>query len=138
MVRIVSTQPASFTMRMPVRPRGQERARVVRSASGVRAYTPNASANAQREIRELWLLAGRPCVPEGAAFRAEICATFKRPKAHAGRRDVRGPRPDVDNIAKLVLDALQGHAFADDTDCHALTVEKRWGEADEVAVTLAW
>lgn len=60
-----------------------------------------------------------------------IEATFKRPKSHLTKRGVKStaptlPRPDVDNIAKAVLDSLQD-VMGDDTNVQRLTVEKRFG-----------
>lgn len=60
-----------------------------------------------------------------------IEATFKRPKSHMTKRGVKAtaptlPRPDVDNIAKAVLDSLQD-VMGDDTNVRRLTVEKRFG-----------
>ena len=135
----------TFTLTLPVTPRGQGRARYVSTPAGPRAYTPKASRQAQDEIRTLWSLAGRPIIPVGVPFTMTLTATFARPKSHrtrvglsaAGRRSAL-PRPDVDNIAKLVLDALQGHAFPDDSMCARLTVEKRWGDEDLVVVAARW
>ena len=66
-----------------------------------------------------------------------IVAAFARPKSHKTKAGLRKgapalPRPDVDNIAKAVLDALQD-VIGDDTHVRRLTVEKRY---DAEAATL--
>ena len=81
------------------------------------------------------MLAGRPVVPVKSFFQAEVEAVYERPARTATEYP---RRSDVDNIAKLVLDALQGHAFDNDSLCHALTVSKKWGDADSVTITLRW
>lgn len=145
MATLLHRADSSFTLVLPITPRGQGRPQFSRTANGVRTYTPTATREAQAEVRMLWLLAGQPVVPPDTPFTAKVHATFARPPSHvgktgltaAGRRSVL-PRPDVDNIAKLILDALQGLAFSDDLWCRSLTVSKAWGDADEVCVALGW
>ena len=121
----------SFTLRLPVVPRGQERARHSRSGH---AYTPAKTRAASKEIQDLWALAGRPVI-EGEWFAADIFAEIKRPKSS---KFPVPPRPDCDNIAKLVLDALQGCAFENDSRCRLLYVEKAWADSPMLTVTLSW
>jgi Holliday junction resolvase RusA-like endonuclease len=45
-------------------------------------------------------------------------------------------KPDADNIAKIILDALNGVAYTDDTQVINLLVQKRYGEAPEVKVEI--
>jgi Holliday junction resolvase RusA-like endonuclease len=61
----------------------------------------------------------------------EIVATFRRSRSHLNKSGVKPtapalPRPDVDNVAKALLDALQD-VIGDDTRGVRLTVEKEWG-----------
>jgi len=46
-------------------------------------------------------------------------------------------KPDVDNVAKLVLDALEGYAYAADAAICNLTVNKEWGTPARTIVTVA-
>ena len=60
-----------------------------------------------------------------------IDAVFARPKSHMRKSGIRSdapklPRPDVDNIGKAVLDALQD-VIGDDTCVARLVVEKSYG-----------
>lgn len=145
MATLLARDAHGFTLTLPVEPRAQGRAKHTSRGGFVRTYTPKRTREAQDEVRELWMLAGRPVVPDGVPFAAHVLARFARPKSHrgksgltaAGRRSVL-PRPDVDNIGKLILDALQGHAFTDDLWCWALTVEKQWADEHAVVVTLTW
>ena len=45
-------------------------------------------------------------------------------------------KPDCDNIAKIVLDALNGIAYHDDSQVVELMVQKRYSESARVEVTL--
>lgn len=69
--------------------------------------------------------------PQHEPVEVFIEATFKRPKSHLTKKGVKAtapklPRPDVDNIAKAVLDSLQD-VMGDDTNVRRLTVEKSFG-----------
>ncbi|NDC95690.1 RusA family crossover junction endodeoxyribonuclease [bacterium] len=94
----------------------------------------------------------RPCVPLsvllGPASRPRdrhgleviIDAVFVRPKSHMTKRGVRAtaptlPRPDVDNVAKAVLDALQD-VIGDDTHVRRLVVEKSYGTEARTTVRI--
>jgi Holliday junction resolvase RusA-like endonuclease len=64
-------------------------------------------------------------------FAVVIDAVFERPKSHLNKSGVKAtapriPRPDVDNIAKAVLDGLQS-VMGDDTNVSRLVVEKSYG-----------
>lgn len=45
------------------------------------------------------------------------------------------PRPDVDNVAKAVLDALQG-VIGDDTNVARLVIEKSYGTEARTTVRI--
>lgn len=135
---------------VPTIPRGQERAgRVIRiDASGrprVLAYTPNRTRTAVNEIRDEWVRTGRPTVPDGTPFTIRVDATMLRPDSHT-RRDGTATRnyrevprrPDVDNILKLVLDALQPDCFKDDSACQTATVCKRYGDYNALDIRIEW
>jgi Holliday junction resolvase RusA-like endonuclease len=69
-----------------------------------------------------------------------IDAVFGRPKSHMNKSGVKAtapalPRPDVDNIGKAVLDALQ-QVMGDDTMVSRLVVEKSWGTEGRTTVRI--
>lgn len=45
-------------------------------------------------------------------------------------------RPDLDNIAKAILDALNGIAYKDDSQVTTLIINKSYGENDKIIVNL--
>lgn len=97
-----------------------------------RAYTPKETAVWERHVLGCWKESGYAQV-DGPLVVTVRCA-FMRPKSHyradghtlASGKDVAIPRSDVDNLAKPVLDALNGHAFADDRFVTTLTCTKEW------------
>lgn len=129
--RLLARGGCSFVLTLPVTPRGQERARHTQAGH---TYTPEKTRAATEELRTLWMIAGSPIVP-AEWFTVSIIASLVRTKST--RLDYPA-KPDVDNIAKLVLDALQGHAFKNDSRCRLLSVEKRWAERASVVVSVSW
>ena len=51
---------------------------------------------------------------------------FKQPRSNKTRHHVQ--RPDLDNLAKAVLDALHGIAYLDDAVVDEMRLSKTWGE----------
>jgi Holliday junction resolvase RusA-like endonuclease len=77
----------------------------------------------------------------GEPLNVVIDAVFERPKSHLRKGGVRAdaprlPRPDVDNIAKAVLDALQD-VMGDDTNVARLVVEKSYGQEARTTVRIS-
>jgi Holliday junction resolvase RusA-like endonuclease len=70
-----------------------------------------------------------------------VDAVFARPKSHMNKSGVKPtapvlPRPDVDNLGKAVLDALQD-VMGDDTMVSRLLVEKSWGTEGRTTVRVS-
>lgn len=138
-----------FTLRVRMRPVGQERARhATHYRAGKRVavtYTPPRTRAAADQIRAEWIAAGRPRVPIGRSFRVEVEALTRRPDSHtradgspaAAWRDT-PRRPDVDNVLKLCLDALQPECIPDDALCADARVSKAYAERDEVRIVVHW
>ena len=77
----------------------------------------------------------------GEPLNVVIDAVFQRPKSHMTKAGVkptapRLPRPDVDNLAKAVLDALQD-VMGDDTNVARLVVEKSYGTEARTTVRIS-
>jgi Holliday junction resolvase RusA-like endonuclease len=77
----------------------------------------------------------------GGPLNVVIDAVFARPKSHLTKTGVkptapRLPRPDVDNLAKAVLDALQD-VIGDDTLVARLVVEKSYGQEARTTVRIS-
>jgi Holliday junction resolvase RusA-like endonuclease len=109
--------------------------------SGGRVYNP--SSGDLRKFRDR----ARPhCAfaePPPGPLRVRLEFVFARPKAHL-RRDGQltpaAPRqhlatPDIDNLSKFVLDALNQVFYADDRQIVELVGTKRYGLPGEIATT---
>ena len=102
--------------------RGKGRVRFARATG--RTYTPDATAEAMQIIRQEW--GDRAGAPAGVPVTVRIVTMRPMPKSRP-KRIVTEPdvyKPDADNIAKLVLDALNGIAWSDDTQVTGLYVFK--------------
>ena len=45
-------------------------------------------------------------------------------------------KPDIDNIVKIILDAMNKFAFKDDTQITKLEVEKKYGLEEKVIIKI--
>lgn len=121
-----------FGFSVPFAAVGKARARVVRCRDGqVRAFTPAKTAQFETRVgffcRATMNAQGITLIQRPQAIRVWITALFAIPMS---RKDTDGSphtiRPDADNVAKAVLDGIQGIAFAEDCQVSVLTVAKRW------------
>lgn len=89
-----------------------------------RAYTPKATVEFEQRIRDAWLRAGHPCAL--GPVKVQIVSIRPLPKSAPKRRNGEPDvfKPDADNIAKAVLDALNGYAYKDDSQVTGLAVAK--------------
>lgn len=139
-----------FVILVDSRPRGQERARhatrTTRTGKRVSVtYTPTRTRVAVQEIRVAWMTQGRHQVPTDTPFSVSVEATMRRPSSHtrkdgsATRAYREAPRtPDVDNILKLVLDALQPDCITDDALCVDARATKAYGADDALRIHITW
>ena len=118
----------------------QPRPRVSTRGGFARAYVPaKHPVHAYREaIATAASAAG--LTDTGLPLSVVIDAVFVRPRSHLTKSGVKPsapalPRPDVDNLGKAVLDALQD-VIGDDTLVARLVVEKSWGTEGRTTVRI--
>jgi len=108
--------------------KGRARNRIINGHAW--SYTPSKTKKAQDELRALFIEAlahaGLGMYP--ALVPVKLSVTFYRTKAKWLKRKESLPyrKPDLDNFLKLLLDALNGVAFADDAQITSMVVKKRW------------
>lgn len=126
------------------KPMGKQRPRL----SKFGAYTPQKTVNYETLIKYLFTQKYPNFKPYEGELRAKITAIFEVPKSYSKKkREALLPilgiensgagythKPDCDNIAKIVLDALNGLAYKDDSQITALLVFKEYGEQAKVIV----
>lgn len=125
---------------VPGEPKGKARPRFIRATG--RAYTDPKTAAVEDRIRQEWRDRGGVVLPDGP-LTLQLIAVMARPGGHwkkNGELSAAGERaewplkkPDLDNIEKIVGDALQGHAFHDDASIVHTVSWKRWAKPGEEA-----
>lgn len=103
---------------------------------GGRTWTPAKTKAARREIVEAFLeVAGPGWKPHEGPVRMSVRCSHLTPKSGwPGMQCNR--KPDLDNVAKLVGDALNKVAYRDDAQICELTASKRYGDREGTQVTL--
>ena len=105
-------------------------------------YTPNNTKDYENLIRQYFKIKYPRLVPLENRIAIKIIACFKIPKNTSKKntelmlKNEISPtkKPDIDNITKAVLDALNKLAFNDDNQVTKIEVEKIYGEEEKIVV----
>ena len=131
----------AVTFTVAGQPVPQPRPRVSTAGGFARAYVPG--THPVHAYREAIAAAARGAglTQTGEVLNVVIDAVFERPKSHMRKSGVKPdapklPRPDVDNLAKAVLDALQD-VMGDDSLVGRLVVEKSYGTEARTTVRIS-
>lgn len=124
-------------------PQGKARPRAVRQSGTMHIYTPQKTKDYEREIAMAYKTQCSGMF--SGAVEVEIHAYYTIPKSASRKRvldmvsDIERPtkKPDGDNIAKAVCDALNGIAYKDDSQVVDLTVRKYYSKFPRVQVFIS-
>lgn len=123
---------------IPGEPMGKQRARTTKWGS----YTPEKTVNYETLVKVIY----KEKYPKQELIYTPIKMTINAylkipkstPKKHISLMAEGGIRPtkkpDIDNIAKIILDALNGICYKDDTQVISLTLNKYYGLEPKVEV----
>ena len=119
---------------IPGEPMGKERPRTFMQHGMVLTYTPDKTRNYETLTRTIFKKKyGKELFPSREKpISVKITAVFQLPKRSKYEFPVK--KPDADNIAKIVCDALNGLAWYDDAQITSLSVTKEWGADPMVKV----
>lgn len=121
-------------------PQGKARPRFTRYG---RTYTPKKTVDYEQKIREAYQAAGGSMseypVTVSIIAHYNIPKSVSKAKAQMMIGDELLPckKPDLDNIAKCVCDALNGIAYKDDTQVCNLIAQKRYRKEPAIIVTVS-
>ena len=109
-----------------------------------RAYTPTKTKEYEEMAQQYFLFKYPRYVPIEGRTKVTIVAQFKIPKGTSKANAelmLKGEiaptkKPDIDNIVKIVLDALNSIAFKDDNQITKLEIEKIYSEEEKVSVKI--
>jgi Holliday junction resolvase RusA-like endonuclease len=108
-------------------PVGKARPRVTRTKSGKSlTYTPSRTAQAQEQWKALFLESRQQPFSEGTPLCLLLRAFLSRPQYLRKRARLPITKPDLDNMAKLVTDALEGLAYHRDSNFIAMNLSKHY------------
>ena len=105
-------------------------------------YTPTKTKDYETLIEQYFLLKYPKFQILEGRIKVSIIAYFSIPKA-TKKSDINEmldnnisptKKPDIDNIAKIILDALNKLAFKDDNQITKLEIEKKYGTEEKISV----
>ena len=120
---------------IPGQPIAKGRPRVALRGIKAIAYTPDKTRQYERDAKIIikQAMAGRP--PLEGPVSVIIDAWFKTPKRKL-KSFHHTSKPDADNICKILCDSMNGIAYIDDSQVCQLVVNKLYGDAPRVHVTM--
>lgn len=120
--------------------KGKERPRI--NTYTCTAYTPNNTKDYENLIKQYFKIKYPRYVPLENRVSVKIMAYFKIPKSTTKKDKALieegklspTKKPDIDNIVKIILDALNKMAFKDDNQITKLEIEKFYTEDEEKVI----
>ena len=121
---------------------GKERPRVNTYTNMV--YTPNRTKEYEKLVQQYFKIKYPNHIMIENRISIEIIAYMKIPKGTSKKREnlmlegIISPtkKPDIDNIAKSILDSLNKFVFKDDNQVCKLLIEKRYSKEEKVYVKI--
>ena len=131
-----------YEFEVPGTIKGKGRPRV-NSYTGM-IYTPTTTKDYESLIEQYFILKYPRFKTLEGRVGVNITATFNIPKStkKSDREKMiqneisPNKKPDIDNIVKIILDAMNKFAFKDDTQITKLSVEKIYGEEEKVHIEI--
>lgn len=107
-------------------------------------YTPTSTKDYEELIKQYFVMKYPKYVSLENRVFIKIIAYFKIPKTTSKKDQALiedgklspTKKPDIDNIVKIILDALNKMAFKDDNQITKLDVEKVYGEEEKIFVRI--
>lgn len=131
-----------YEFEVPGTIKGKGRPRV-NSYTG-QVYTPTTTKDYEYLVEQYFLLKYPKFEPLEGRTSVNITAVFNMPK-NTKKQDkdkmienIISPtkKPDIDNIVKVILDAMNKFAFKDDIQITRLNVEKKYGTEEKVIISI--
>ena len=128
----------SFTFYVDGRPRGKGRPRMTKTGH---VYTPKETKQYESEVRQAFLRQGGESFA-GVPVSVRIEADYPMPKSWSKRKreEARGTyaevKVDIDNLAKVLLDGMQGCVYDNDQSVVVLIARKKWSDHGGVEITI--
>ena len=126
---------------------GKGRPRFSRRGNYVKAYTPPKTANYEEKVKDAYFTEYgniKPLWGENEPLEMVINVYFEIPKSASKKKRFKllteerpTKKPDVDNIAKAIMDALsKDFLYHDDSQIVSATINKYWSETPKAEVII--
>lgn len=127
---------------VPGEPKGKGRPKFSKVGGFVKTYTPETTVNYENWVKICFQEAKQEKL--SGELKAEIRCFFDIPNSYSKKKKEDAyygrirptKKPDIDNICKIILDSLNGLAYADDKDIVSCTVDKWFDDNPRVEVML--
>lgn len=116
-------------------PVGKARARTVRKGESVVTYTPDKTAHAENIIRAQIMQMGVK-FEKGMPLRLAAIFYRSRPKSAPKRIKLPVTKPDWDNYAKCLCDALEKFVYENDSQITRAYIKKRYGSPPRIELLI--
>lgn len=131
-----------FEFEIEGRPVGKGRPRFARRGNFVSTYTPTATRDYEKKVQTRFIQKYGNIEPLDKKIALKIEAYFAVPKGTSKKKTFEllstyyPKKPDIDNVTKIILDALNGLAFTDDNLVVYLEVAKYYATEEKVKVSI--
>ena len=143
-----------LTVTIPGKPMGKQRHRTFTRGKFASSYTPTKTVNYETLVKLLFIerypnrMNGRPdFVPIDGAVAVGVRAYYQIPKSTSKKRRAMmlageilpTVKPDMDNVIKIISDALNGIAYTDDKNItdYDPSPRKRYSDTPRVEITIS-
>ncbi len=129
---------------VPGPPKGKQRPRVCRINGQNVTYTPRQTTEYEKLVRVSYNAVSKVKFQRNKPLEISILALFPIPR-HASKKlkelmlngeILPTKKPDVDNVIKIILDALNGVCYHDDRQVCRVYFEKMYAENPEVKILI--
>jgi Holliday junction resolvase RusA-like endonuclease len=129
---------------IPGEPYGKGRPRVVNVGNRTMAFTPHKTVSYENLVKMEYQAQSEGKTFTDKQVRMNIRAYYGLPKSDSrSKRTAKlagiirpTKKPDIDNVYKIIADALNGIAYNDDSQIVSASVEKLYSETPRVDVTI--
>ena len=133
-----------INLTIPGKPMGKQRPKFARVGAFTKSYTPKNTVNYETLVKELFIMNHPDHVPIDGPVIMELTIWQQIPKSmsqvkiKATKLGLLRPttKPDIDNVIKIICDALNGLAYVDDNRIVHLTANKFYSDKPRVLVTI--
>lgn len=124
---------------------GKQRPKFSSRGRFVRAYTPAKTVNYENLVKMSYFTNNQFRSKLEGPIKAEVLAIYPIPESTSKKKYTQmingeisyTKKPDVDNIAKSIFDALNDIAYKDDSQINEINIRKIYGENSRTIITLS-